>query len=443
MSEAREARVLSGSFVLLRGDARAIPLADDSVDLIVTSPPYWALRGYTDGGEVYDGQIGNEESPREFVDALIDVTREMMRVLKPSGSLFVNLGDKYAATHTGVQGSSGDRASRAEAASKVRRSASLGGVPAKSLMGIPWRYALRCVDDLGLILRAEIVWAKPNGMPESVKDRVRRTHEQWFHFTKNPSYFSAIDAIREPHKVDWSEGRPTPRAAARQGDAPTATADSPLAFPHELGATPGSWWSIPTEPLRVPEHLDVEHFAAFPTEWPRRLILGWSPSGICTVCGEGRFPVVRDPQPVPGVDVPVSVRSLLGEACACTPRRRREATGDWRDGRRESPAHRNGFGLGSGNAVPSEPLWWYDVESWTPPPTRPAVVLDPFCGTGTTVAVANLLGRRGIGIDLSADYLRLSEWRCTSDRGLRDKVLDRTGIPNPAPPKIDGQMSLL
>src|SRR5690606_31676586 len=121
-------------------------------------------------------------TPAEFVDALIAATREMVRVLKPSGSIWVNLGDKYST------GSSGDRNSgfnertgnapgkRAQERSQVR-SASVAGMRPKSLIGIPWRYAIRCIDDLGLILRAEVIWSKPNGLPESVTDRVRRSHE--------------------------------------------------------------------------------------------------------------------------------------------------------------------------------------------------------------------------------------------------------------------------
>ena len=84
------------TFSLIRGDATSIPLADDSVDLVVTSPPYFALRSYTDGGEHYDGQIGSEATPQAFLEALWAVTAECRRVLKPSGSIFVNLGDKYS-----------------------------------------------------------------------------------------------------------------------------------------------------------------------------------------------------------------------------------------------------------------------------------------------------------------------------------------------------------
>lgn len=139
---------------LIRGDAHALPLPDASVDLICTSPPYWALRHYRDGGQHYAGQVGAEPTPAAYVAALLDCTRDWMRVLKPTGSLWINLGDVY---------SSGQRLGAAPTF-----------IPAKSLFGLPWRYALRAVDELGLILRAEVVWAKPNGLPESVTDRVRR-----------------------------------------------------------------------------------------------------------------------------------------------------------------------------------------------------------------------------------------------------------------------------
>src|SRR5690606_22545733 len=115
----------------------------------------------------YDGQIGAEATPQEFVDALIDCTREWMRVLKPTGSLWVNLGDKYSRGHRPVGGgpqvlgNPGGRVRDFQHQSVqigVRDDA--GGVPEKSLVGIPWRYAIRCIDDLGLILRAEVIWSK-------------------------------------------------------------------------------------------------------------------------------------------------------------------------------------------------------------------------------------------------------------------------------------------
>ena len=379
---------------ILRGDARHLPISDASVDLIVSSPPYWSLRAYQDNGETYDGQIGAEATPAEFVDALIECTREWMRVVKPSGSIWVNLGDKF--------------------------------LPSKSLAGIPWRYAIRCIDDLGLILRAEVIWSKPNGLPESVTDRVRRSHEQWFHMTLNPRYFSAVDLIREPHDPQWAQRRFTPSPPRAKGNhdgeggwTGVMRAEKEVTG-HPLGKLPGSVWTIATEPLRVPDHLGIDHFAAFPTEFPRRIITGWSPRGVCVECGAGRRPVVEKNDPTvskcatalaeqyrsrgvpisggterstlgPGVDRPVT---LTGEACACP-----------------------------------EPT----------APTTPGVVLDPFGGTGTTALVADALGRHGISVDMSADYCRLATWR-TSDPKQRAKAARREFTP-PAE-QIDGQAEL-
>ena len=409
-----------GSVQILRGNALALALADESVDLIVTSPPYFGLRSYQDGGEHYAGQIGDEPTPAEFVDALIAATAEMVRVLKPSGSIWVNLGDKYAGSN-GQPGGSGSSTlvgttshTRGMAASKKPAT----GAPTKSLIGIPWRYAIRCIDDLGLILRAEVIWSKPNGLPESVTDRVRRSHEQWFHFTREPRYFSAVDEIRE--RYDAPNARRTlGNVDPGRGDHgnPTKRMDAAQTM-NPLGKLPGSVWTIPTEPLHVPESLGIDHFAAFPTEWPRRIIQGWSPSGICTECGEGRRPVSEVAEMRPreslqmqqrhrtassggvgkvGLGIPAAERerTITGEACACP-----------------------------------EPT----------APTRPAVVLDPFGGTGTTALVAKALGRHGISNDMSADYCRLAGWRTTDPKQLA-KAARRPFVP-PAE-QTEGQLDLL
>ena len=352
--------------LVIQADARHLPLADASVDLIVTSPPYFALRSYRDDGVHYDGQVGSEASPGEFLDALIECTREMVRVLKPSGSIFVNLGDKMAGTggandNTGLLGRPQYRAPDVDrfSASRNNTKQTSGFVPAKSRMLLPHRYAIRCVDELGLICRMDMVWNKPNGLPESVTDRVRASHEYWFHLTKEPRYFSAVDEIREPHapwtlrayeyeqKNEYKRKHNTNRVDG--GNAKDYAVANPL------GKIPASVWTIPTGPLTYPgtywvrspddgRHRwwhpqplwvqaerwvadghteimvsDIDHFAAFPQEWPRRLILGWSPPG--------------------------------------------------------------------------------------------GVVADPFGGTGTVAGVARTLGRTGISVDLSADYSRLARWR--------------------------------
>lgn len=316
---------------VVRGDALAIPLRDESVDLIVTSPPYFGQRSYRDGGEHYDGQIGSEPTPQVFLEALWAVTAECWRVLKPSGSMFVNLGDKRVADNRG----SGADAKRG--AAKYAPRGPLGFTRGfgrqKSKMLLPHRYAIGCEDGLadpegiGWIVRQDLVWSKPNGLPESVRDRTRDAHEYWFHLCKQGDYFASIDAIRGPVS-DYSRPNRTIRTRA-PGQTPRSFDDAV----NPAGRLPSSVWEIPTQPLTVPAWLGVEHFAAFPTEWPRRLILGFAPA----------------------------------------------------DG----------------------------------------VVLDPFGGTGTTAMVARALGRTGISVDLSADYVRLASWRVFDSDGAA-KVADRT-----------------
>lgn len=157
--------------VIVRADARALPLPDNSVDLVVTSPPYFGLRSYEDSGGHRARQIGAESSPCDYVDARLDCTREMVRVLKPTGSLFVKLGDVY------------------------RR---------RSLLNIPGRFAIRAADPLGLHHRAEIVWSKQSKFIDArARDRARRTHETVFHFALWHTCFANVDAVLEPPQSDF------------------------------------------------------------------------------------------------------------------------------------------------------------------------------------------------------------------------------------------------
>ncbi|MCW2766713.1 MAG: methylase domain protein [Nocardioides sp.] len=408
--------------LVLRGDARTLPLPDASVDLIVTSPPYWSLRSYTDGGQHYDGQIGAEQTPWDYLDALWECTQEWIRVLKPEGSLWINLGDKYS-TYEGPRtvrapaGSLNARladASQESARQHTRSAPDAYGVPYKSLMGLPWRYAIGCVDNLGLTLRAEVIWDKPNGLPESVTDRVRRSHEQWFHLVKQPRYYSAVDEIREPHAPDSLRRS---KLGARSMKARNASIDggaTAYAGGNPLGALPGSVWEIATQPLRVPVELQADHFAAFPMEWPRRLILGWSPHGICIECGDGRHPVRDSSEKV--LHRP-SGAANLGKAMAEDASRTRRS---------------------ANNVLSVHKITGYACACPAPDaPTRPAVVLDPFGGTGTTALIASTLGRRGVTVDRSADYCRIAQWR-TTDPGERARAL---GLPKPPLP-VTGQDSL-
>lgn len=423
---------------VVRCDALRLPIRDATVDLIITSPPYFALRSYRDDGEHYEGQIGSEDTPQAFVDALIEATREMARVLKPTGSLFLNLGDKYAGSgghnNAGIAATHQDRecpacgertsrvhchsacgvplrkipmeATRRNAPDRYNQSAEIsrridkngqryvkGEVPKKSLMGLPWRYAIGCIDQLGLILRRDLIWHKPNGLPESVTDRCRTSHEYWFHFTKQGRYFSSVDHLREAHVVPLhAPGNKKFATERNDGDRLAETWGDPL------GRLPGSVWTIALEPLTIPDWARQkyglpDHFAAFPQEWPRKLILGWSPSGICTACGEGRRPVIEY-----GEDY----AKLRGPGTDWNRDRRVNNTYDGNGDRRST----------EGRPTADRQITGYACACPDPgAPTRPAVVLDPFAGTGTVAMVARALGRTGLSIDLSMDYCRLARWR--------------------------------
>ena len=263
---------------VVQGDARNMDfLDDDSVDLIVTSPPYWGLRSYRDDGEHYSGQVGSEDTPQQFVEELVGmIDSEWRRVLKPAGSLWLNLGDKYAGSgghnNSGLPNQDGpitgtELATRRDGPNRYKQT---DEARPKSLLGLPWRVALALIDR-GWILRRDQIWSKPNGLPESVTDRTRSSHEYWFHFVLGPRYFSAIDEIREPSTVP--PGAP--------GSSEVENKDSNDGLSHRsfrrrpdmfnpLGRTPGSVWSIPGEGDKV-----VVTLAA----WRNA-------NGLCLTCGK-------------------------------------------------------------------------------------------------------------------------------------------------------------
>lgn len=384
--------------LLVRGDARHIPLRDGSVDLVVTSPPYFSLRSYSDGGQHYESQIGSEPTPQEYLDNLIDCTREMIRVLKPSGSIWINLGDKFVSDNRG-SGTDIRRGRSKYAPAGPAGFVGIGLARQKSLMLLPHRYAIRCVDELGLILRQDQVWKKDNGLPESVTDRTRREHEYLFHMVKQPRYYSAVDEIREPAS---NYNRPNLNGReSRGGQKVRAMLDTV----NPLGKLPGSVWSMPSQPLNVPDHIShqrcccgrkrdgcgngLDHHAAFPFALVRPIILGWSPHDVCTACGQGRRPVsTREREPDrPGRVQGRVVDALLG--------------GHGADGR-----------AGSRFSTSAAVVGYACACSDTAALATPGVVLDPFGGTGSAALVAAMHGRIGISVDASWDYCDvIARWR--------------------------------
>ena len=261
---------------LLHGDATATlaTLPDGSVDCIVTSPPYFGLRDYG-----VDGQLGAEPTPQEFVSALGSVFRQAKRVLADDGTLWLNLGDSYASpvSNNGGYSASSTLAGFTSSDTKGRRANEEGlrqrlnpGVPAKNLLGIPWQVAFALQDD-GWILRNDIIWAKPNAMPESVTDRLSTKHEHLFLFSKKPRYWFDVDPIREDLAPAGLERR---KYAFKANPDRANLADAGMRPANPLGKNPGDVWTIATQPF------PGAHFATFPLALPERCILaGCKPGG--------------------------------------------------------------------------------------------------------------------------------------------------------------------
>jgi site-specific DNA-methyltransferase (adenine-specific) len=254
---------MTGRNQIVVGDVRSvlptIPAA--SIDTVITSPPYWALRDYH-----VDGQIGLEPTIDGWVSELRSVLREVARVLKPTGSLWLNLGDTY---------SHHDR----------------DGASPKSLLLGPERVALAMTQD-GWRIRSKVIWAKTNPMPTSVRDRLSCTYEVLYFATRSQKYFFDLDAIRVPHRSQLK--RPSIAAARRAVHAARPEWAGPLAgsnvgldrtkaegrVGNPLGKNPGDVWQYATSNLRGAHH------ATFPVDLITRPLVASCPEKVCARCGE-------------------------------------------------------------------------------------------------------------------------------------------------------------
>lgn len=263
---------------IIIGDCREAlgALEAGSVQTCVTSPPYWNLRDYD-----ATGQIGLEDSPEDFVAELVEVFRGVRRVLADDGTLWLNLGDCYAGRAGGAQGAGGARANRSfTAAVPVKRAT---GLKPKDLVGIPWMVAFALRAD-GWYLRSDIIWSKPNPMPESVSDRPTKAHEYIFLLTKSERYYYDADAIREPLAAKTSTTYGSTRKS-KGGDAlgkvmaNNLARDVPVRKPRlkddgtEAGANKRSVWTVATHPFKE------AHFATFPAQLITPCVLAGSRPG--------------------------------------------------------------------------------------------------------------------------------------------------------------------
>ena len=229
------------------GDCREVlaALPEQSVHTCVTSPPYWGLRDYGVGG-----QLGLEPTPEEYIANLVDVFREVRRVLRDDGTLWLNLGDSYAGSaQTGRNDNGRPEKDKGWAEYDIKRTTveHNHGLKPKDLVGIPWRVALALQAD-GWWLRSDIIWAKPNPMPESVTDRPTKSHEYIFLLSKSQSYYYDADAIREPNVTSESALR---NKAEEWGNAALL---SPMgagerSWYNDEGRNKRSVWTVATQPF--------------------------------------------------------------------------------------------------------------------------------------------------------------------------------------------------
>jgi DNA modification methylase len=361
-----------GDVRLYHGDALDVlrGLPDGCVDMVATSPPFYVLRDY--GTE---GQIGLEETPDQWVGRLVAVFRECRRVLADHGTFWLEIGDSYSSQGgERVYGSSDGEVGRGDAAGRR-----FNHTKPKDLLGQPWLLAFALRAD-GWYLRSEIIWARPNPMPESVTDRPTKSHSTVFLLSKRPRYFYDADAIREPNAASTLAREGLRRGGVKViggGDRNDGDRLRDTVF-EANGANARSVWQIPTEPT------PFAHFATWPQALVRRMILaGTSERGKCPECGK---PWVRETE------------ASYQEA-----------------GRGNNNGARKGDDEGT---MASRP---YDVRmlkttttlGWSPScacdrDPVPMVVLDPFGGAGTTARVARNHGRHAILIELNEGYCALA-----------------------------------
>lgn len=290
----------------------------ESIDCVITSPPYYQLRDYG-----FADQWGLEKTYQEYLDKMLALMAELKRVLKPTGTMWINLGDSYNGNKQGsTQGTSTSLLTGKITHNQVMVNKKTQQMPDKSLMLIPHRFAIRCIDELGLILRNDIIWAKPNGMPESVTDRFTKKHDFFFFFVKQQKYFFDLDAIREKQSESSIKRCLTPYFERNVEDNNVSRMNPNTEKKYRdkvlngMGKNPGDvadFWDITTKPS------NEKHYATFNADLIGRPIVAG-----CPVNG---------------------------------------------------------------------------------------IVLDPFCGTGTTLVRALQLGRKVIGIDGKQEYVKIAEKR--------------------------------
>ena len=356
----------------------------------VTSPPYFGLRDYG-----HDGQIGLEQTPEEYIAAMVEVFRCVWDVLADDGTLWLNIGDSYNTQPAGNVTPSGFSQTRPSRISgngdqetvKTGRQL-IPGIKKKDLIGIPWMLAFALRAD-GWYLRQDIIWHKPNPMPESVRDRCTKAHEYIFLLSKSDRYFFDNEAIKVPVKQDWGTRDRTNGKYHNQGTG--IQPHSGLEKSYTM-ANKRSVWTVTTKPYKG------AHFATFPPNLIEPCILaGSSEKGHCPECGEKWIRQVEKTK---------SFESGSGKS------------GNQIQGKQDLKASDTNStpDIRMGPVIHTKTIGWEPSCSCGYDPI-PDIVLDPFMGSGTTAQVAIQNGRQYLGCELNPEHKALQDERIVKAEG--------------------------
>lgn len=362
---------------IIQGDALSElkKLPSESAHCIITSPPYWGLRDYG-----VKGQLGLEPSPAEFIRNLVKVFRECKRVLRKDGTLWINIGDTRVQDGGSGTGGNLGRINRAYQQRNYRAKRT-EGYQRKEIIGIPWLLAFALQKD-GWILRSDIIWSKPNCMPESAADRPTKSHEYVFMLTKSQKYYYDGEAIKEPmtdeskkrYQYDFSLQR-----AWRQDSHPQPGGKVPRFGMSPAGRNKRSVWNVPVASY------EGEHYASYPPALIEPIIKACVPKEVCTKCHKPRVRITEK-QFVPQEDVSIE-----------------------KNARKDMDASNGREGSARGYNITRTTGW---TTCSCKAPFAPGIVLDPFMGVATTMLVALQQGVDSVGIELNPASIKQGLERC-------------------------------